>query len=222
MHPKSASLAVASGNSDIGMCSQSQSSASQRRADRSNKAVREAQEWSVWWVRPPVRFQTSQVSTVPQANSPASARSRTSGTFSSSQATLAAEKNESLRRPVRRRNSSSRPARRHRSTIESVCLEIQTRASCTGTPVRRSQIITVSRCEVTATALRSVEAMPVSFRTRLTVESWACHSATGSSSTQPGRGRCQFTAVLASPTMAPSASTTTLRALVEPSSRASR
>jgi hypothetical protein len=43
-------------------------------------------------VRPPLNFQMSQLSIVPQASSPRSARSRTPGTFSSSQAILVPEK----------------------------------------------------------------------------------------------------------------------------------
>ena len=47
---------------------------------------------SVTWTAPPVSFQSSQVSIVPNASSPASARSRAPGTLSSSQAIFVAEK----------------------------------------------------------------------------------------------------------------------------------
>ena len=57
-----------------------------------NSIVREAFEASVTWTAPPVSFQSSQLSTVPKASSPASARARAPGTLSSSQAILVAEK----------------------------------------------------------------------------------------------------------------------------------
>ena len=54
--------------------------------------VREALEWSVTWALPPVRFQISQLSTVPAHSSPRSARSRTPGTLSRIQRILVPEK----------------------------------------------------------------------------------------------------------------------------------
>ena len=54
--------------------------------------VREALLASVAWTAPSVSCQTSQLSTVPNASSPASARRRASGTLSSIQASFVAEK----------------------------------------------------------------------------------------------------------------------------------
>ena len=54
--------------------------------------VREALVRSVAWTRPSVRFQISQLSTVPNFSSPRSARALAPGTWSSSQAILLAEK----------------------------------------------------------------------------------------------------------------------------------
>ena len=65
---------------------------SQRPSCRLYSIVRQAFETSVTWTSPPVSFQMSQLSTVPKASSPFSARSRTPSTLSSSQTILLAEK----------------------------------------------------------------------------------------------------------------------------------
>ncbi len=62
--------------------------------------VREALVTSVTWLSPWVSFQMSQLSTVPKASLPASARWRAPGTFSSSQLSLLPEKYASGSRPV--------------------------------------------------------------------------------------------------------------------------
>ena len=54
--------------------------------------VREALLGSVTWVAPPVKFQISQLSTVPKASLPASARARAPSTLSKIQAILLPEK----------------------------------------------------------------------------------------------------------------------------------
>jgi 16S rRNA U1498 N3-methylase RsmE len=54
--------------------------------------VREALEQSVTWALPPVRFQMSHESTVPNSSSPLSARSRAPGTLSSIHFILVPEK----------------------------------------------------------------------------------------------------------------------------------
>ena len=59
---------------------------------RSSSSVRLALETSVRCAAPPVSFQISQLSTVPNASSPACARVRAPGTFSRSHASLVAEK----------------------------------------------------------------------------------------------------------------------------------
>ena len=63
----------------------------------------------------------------------------------SEKATFAAEKKESLRRPVRGANSAPSPLLSHLRTMSSVCCEIHTTTSCTGSPVLRSHITTDSR-----------------------------------------------------------------------------
>jgi len=70
-------------------------SSSQTLRRKSISIVREAFVTSVTWTPPcgpPVRFQTSQASTVPKRASPRSAAERRPGTFSSSQASFGPEK----------------------------------------------------------------------------------------------------------------------------------
>ena len=62
------------------------------RVCRSSSRVREALLWSVAWTAPPVNCQISQLSMVPNASSPASARARAPGTWSRIQAILVPEK----------------------------------------------------------------------------------------------------------------------------------
>jgi len=57
-----------------------------------NNKVRDALLASVTWRLPPVRFQISQLSIVPNASSPLSARERAPGTLSSSHCNLVPEK----------------------------------------------------------------------------------------------------------------------------------
>ena len=66
-----------------------------------NSIVRDALLTSVTWHRPSVIFQTSHVSTVPNASVPASARARAPATLSSSHRILLAEKYASTSSPVR-------------------------------------------------------------------------------------------------------------------------
>ena len=95
---------------------------------------------SVTWRAPPVSFHTSQLSIVPNASSPRSARARAPGTCSSSQRELG-------RREVRieqqagagARSSASWPAARKRSQSSAVRRSCQTIACATGVPVSRSQ-----------------------------------------------------------------------------------
>ena len=83
-----------------------QSSRPTRRSPMSSSSVREAFVTSVTCTRPPVSFQSSQESTVPQASSPASARARAPFTLSRIHAILVAEKYGSIERPVRSRTSA--------------------------------------------------------------------------------------------------------------------
>ena len=85
-------LGLTSGSIHLGMSSSARISSSQRRVLMLNSMVREALEKSVTWALPPVSFQMSQVSTVPNSSSPRSARARTPGTFSRIQRSLVPEK----------------------------------------------------------------------------------------------------------------------------------
>ena len=77
-----------SGSTEGGIRSSASSSSSQSWVCRLNSSVREALLASVACTRPPVRFQTSQLSIVPKASSPFSARARAPGTLSSSHSSL--------------------------------------------------------------------------------------------------------------------------------------
>ncbi len=72
--------------------------------------VRDAFVTSVTCSEPPVSFQISHVSMVPNASSPASARARAPSTLSRIQRTLVAEKYASITSPVFSRTSGSWPA----------------------------------------------------------------------------------------------------------------
>jgi hypothetical protein len=80
------------GSTARGMPHSASRSSSQSSERTSMSIVREALETSVTWTSPRVRRATSQLSTVPKASSPRSARSRAPGTCSSSQASLLALK----------------------------------------------------------------------------------------------------------------------------------
>ena len=84
--PKAWADGCTSGSSARGTPSRRSRSASQSLVWMLKSSVREALLTSVTCVRLPVRFQMSQLSTVPKASSPRSARARAPGTFSSSQA----------------------------------------------------------------------------------------------------------------------------------------
>ncbi|EWS52563.1 hypothetical protein X551_04649 [Methylibium sp. T29] len=74
------------------MSSAASSGSLQAPRSMSNSIVREALVVSVACTRPPVSCRSSQLSTVPKASSPRSARVRAPGTWSSSHAILLAEK----------------------------------------------------------------------------------------------------------------------------------
>ncbi len=157
---------------------------------------------------------------MPAAISPRRARSAKPSTFSMYQASFGAVKYESLFSPVRERTCGSSPSARQRRTMESVCFDIHITALCTGSPVRRSHANAVSRWVVTPTAAMSAATASTWAIARRMLSSCACHSATGSSSTQPGRGKSGTVGLRASATMRPSGSTSTVRALVDPRSSA--
>jgi hypothetical protein len=77
---------------------------------------------------PPLRFHSSQLSTVPKASSPCAAAIAAPGTWSSSQRSLVAEKYGSMRSPVARCTSGSRPCARSCAHSGSVRRSCQTMA----------------------------------------------------------------------------------------------
>ena len=143
---------------------------------------------SVAWTRPPVSFHTSQLSTVPKASSPRSARRRAHGTWSSSQAILVPEKYASRTSPVRSRTSASAPEAFSASHIAAVRRHCQTIARWIGLPVARSQTIVVSRWLVIPTAAMSAPVTRASAIARRAASPMVVQISSGSCSTQPGCG----------------------------------
>ncbi len=184
--PKSPSVSRISGSSRRGMPKASSSSSSQVRRLRSNSIVREALVTSVACSRPPLRRHKRKLSIVPNAISPARARSPRPGIVSSSQRILDAEKYGSMTRPVRSATISSRPASRHRAQISAVRRSCQTMALCTRRPVARSHSTVVSRWLVMPIAAIGRPSAPAIAARQ--VETTACQISSGSCSTQPGRG----------------------------------
>ena len=90
--PKSAAQSLTSGSIAMGMSNRPQMVCDQRPLWMSYSIVRAALVASVAWTAPPVRFQISQLSTVPKARSPACARSRAPSTWSRIHFSLVAEK----------------------------------------------------------------------------------------------------------------------------------
>lgn len=90
--PKSPSEGRTSGRRAAGIPRASRSSGSQARVWRLKNKVRLALVGSVAKTFPPVRFQMSQVSTVPKQTSPLSARALRPGTFSKSYKSFVPEK----------------------------------------------------------------------------------------------------------------------------------
>lgn len=89
-----------SGSRAAGTPIAAKSASSQQRLRMSNSSVRDAFVKSVAWTRPPESFQSNQVSMVPNARSPRSARRRTPSTLSSSHRIFVPEKYGSITSPV--------------------------------------------------------------------------------------------------------------------------
>ncbi len=159
---------------------------SQASADRLNSDVRDALLTSV--TCSPVRFQISQLSTVPKANSPRSARARAPTTRSSSHAILVAEKYGSSSRPVRAVKSGSCPCSRKCAQTPAVRRSCQTIAWAIGRPLLRSQITVVSRWFAMPSATTCCGPTPAVPSARRAQFSWLDQISFGSCSTQPGCG----------------------------------
>ena len=178
--------------------------------------VREAFDGSVTWVRFCVNCHTSQVSTVPKASSPRSARSRAPGSVSSSQAILVPLKYGSMMRPVLARIVSSAPALASSAHSPAVRRSCHTIALCSGLPVWRSHSSVVSRWLVMPMAAMSRASMAIlSKASRATVRCVARISQ-GSCSTQPGWGKIWRNSRCALETGVPFSSKRIARELVVP------
>ena len=128
------------------MSNRSSNSWSQRSSWMSNSIVRLALVTSVACTLRPVRFQMSQLSTVPKSRRPSSARARASSVLSSSHLILLAEKYASGRRPVVRMIFSMTSGLEQSSSIMgAVRRHCQTMAFAMGRPVSRSHSMVVSR-----------------------------------------------------------------------------
>ena len=111
----------------------------------SKRSVRLAFVTSVACTRPPVNRHMRKQSTVPNRTSPRSQRSLKPEYFSNKCMIFVAEKYGSIRRPVRRRTSGSRPSPLSRSQIGADTRLCHTMAGATGFPVDRSHKMVVSR-----------------------------------------------------------------------------
>ena len=109
-----------SGNTARGTSKSPSISSDQSSRRMSKSMVRAAFVTSVAWTRPPVSFQISQLSTVPNASSPAWARSRAPSTWSRTQASLVPEKYGSKTSPVAWRTASAWPASASRAQAPAV------------------------------------------------------------------------------------------------------
>ena len=137
---------------------------------------------------PLVRFQISQVSTVPKRISPRRALSRTPGTCSRIQAILVALKYASGTSPVRSRIRLSYPSAFSCSIISEVRRHCQTMALYTGSPVLRSQHMVVSLWLVIPMPAICSAPAPTIAMASVATANWEDQISRGLCSTQPGRG----------------------------------
>ena len=186
--PKMPLLARTPGSTSRGMRRILRSSSSQPAVRILSRRVRAALETSVAWTRPPVSCQSSQVSTVPKASSPFSARRRAPGTWSRSHASFVPLKYGSSSRPVFCRNSGSSPRRLSFAQRSAVRRSCQTMARCSGRPVHRSQSRVVSRWLVRPRAATSRPVRLASATAPSAVRRVDAQRSSGSCSTQPGLG----------------------------------
>ncbi len=174
------------------------SSSSHSSVRRFARSVREAFVASVTCTSPPVSFQTSQLSTVPNANPSPGPCSR------SSHSSFVAEKYGSGTSPVRSRIRSGSSSRQ-RSAVRRSCHTI---AGATARPLARSQRTVVSRWLVIPIAASSREETPASATAASAAASTLCQISSGSCSTQPGCGKCWGNSRYARPATFSSSSTT--------------
>src|SRR6185312_1329805 len=209
------------GNIDRGTSSSASNSSSHSRVWMLNSMVREAFVASVTCVWPCVSFQISQLSTVPKANLPASARSLAPLTFFKIQLTLLPEKYASGNNPVLAWIISTWPPLRRPSQNSAVRRSCHTIALYTGSPVSRSHTTVVSRWFVMPIAAMSLSVRFAEASTSDATPLCVDQISVGLCSTQPGLGNICGKGRCASANTLPCASITIALELVVPWSSAS-
>ena len=220
LHCASSEEGTTCGNTAAGTRSSASMAGSHSPVRRFSRSVRLALLASVTWCLPPVRFHTSQLSMVPKASSPRSARSRAPGTWSRIHASLVPEKYGSSRRPVAAVTAGSWPAATKALQVSAVRRSCQTMAWWMGSPVRRSHTTVVSRWLVMPTAANCCGVTPALASTSVMVAACVAQSSCASCSTQPEAGKCWVNSRCATATMPPWWSNRMERELVVPWSRA--
>ena len=137
---------------------------------------------------PPVRFQISQVSIVPNSTSPRSARSRSRGSWSSIQVSRGPAKYGASGSPHRSRKRSGPCSPASSCTRSAVRVSCQTSARATGRPVARSHTTVVSRWLAMPIATTCSGAAPARCTASGTTRRTLRQISAASCSTQPGRG----------------------------------
>ncbi len=137
---------------------------------------------------PPVRFQITHVSMLPNTRSPASAFSRAPSTLSRIQRIFGPEKYVASGSPTLDWKRSWPPSFENSSTSLSVRVSCHTSALCTGSPVLRSHTSVVSRWLVMPTPAMSSALAPASDIAASTTSWVRDQTSFASCSTQPGLG----------------------------------
>ena len=173
------------GRAGAGTSKSFRSSSSQAAVRRLKSCVRAALLKSVAWTLPAVRFQRSQLSTVPRQT--ASIDCPMASIRLSSQRALLAEKSGSMVSPVRSRRRDSRPCSRRCWQKSAVRRHCQITAGPSGRPFERSHARIVSRwLEIPMAASLSEEIWLTQSSTTVCT---AFQMASGSCSTHPGCGK---------------------------------
>ena len=197
------------------MSSHASSSSSQESVSRSINRVRLALLTSVTCFAPAVSFHTSQVSIVPNANSPLRALSRAPSISSSNHLSFVPEKYGSRRNPVFSRTPASHAARlaAQKSAVRRSCHTI---AGAIGSPLALSQTTTVSRWLVIPIPAISAAPTPAPAIAACAAANCVSQISAASCSTQPGLGKCWVNSLCPFPATSPFSSNTIARELVVP------
>ena len=183
--------ALISGSIARGTPITSMTSWSQSRVRRSISIVRLALVTSVMCrppSGPPVRFQMTQVSMLPNSRSPESAFAAAPSTLSSSQRIFGPEKYVASGSPTFSWKRAWPPSREYSSTSLSVRVSCQTSALWIGLPVVLSQTTDVSRWLVMPTPATSSALAPAADIASSTTSCVRAQISSTSCSTQPGLG----------------------------------